>query len=133
MRICGLVACSLLVLFSGCSRKPEIRIAQMGEKAEIGPFIYQAIETRWPMTLQGRTAKERFFVVRVSATNSGSNEITIPGFEVVDDAGGPVGRHLEHGPKVVSAAPKRGAVEVAIAGLYKRTNRAYSMGAVERE
>jgi hypothetical protein len=87
MRICGLVACSLLVLFSGCSRKPEIRIAQMGEKAEIGPFIYQAIETRWPMTLQGRTAKERFFVVRVSATNSGSNEITIPGFEVVDDAG----------------------------------------------
>jgi hypothetical protein len=45
-------------------------MVSMGERAEIGPFIYQAIETRWPMTLEGRTAKDRFFLIRVSITNS---------------------------------------------------------------
>ena len=39
----------------------------MGEEAVVGPFIYQAIETRWPMTLGGRTAKDRFFIIPASA------------------------------------------------------------------
>lgn len=59
----------------------------MGEKAEIGTFIYRAIETRWPMTLEGRVAKDRFFIVHVTIVNSGSNQASIPGFEVVDDTG----------------------------------------------
>jgi hypothetical protein len=59
----------------------------MGEKAEIGAFTYQAIETRWPMTLEGRSAKDRFFLVRISVINTGANQETIPGLEVVDDAG----------------------------------------------
>jgi hypothetical protein len=62
-------------------------MAQMGEKAEIGPFIYQTIETRWPMSLAGRSAKDRFFIIRLTAVNSSSNDVNIPGFEVVDDAG----------------------------------------------
>jgi hypothetical protein len=59
----------------------------MGEKAEIGPFVYTAIETRWPMTLEGRTPKDRFFIVHVTVVNSGASETNVPGFEVVDDAG----------------------------------------------
>jgi hypothetical protein len=59
----------------------------MGEKAEIGPFVYEAIDTRWPMTLEGRTAKERFFIIHVSIVNIGANPMTVPGFEVVDDNG----------------------------------------------
>lgn len=59
----------------------------MGEKAEIGPFLYQAIETRWPMSLEGRTAKDRFFIIHVSVLNSGATDQNIPGFEVVDDSG----------------------------------------------
>lgn len=89
MRISAFAAFSLtlLMLLAGCSRKKEIRTVSLGEKAEIGPFIYQAFETRWPMTLGGRSPKERFFVIRVSVFNSASNDISIPGFEVVDDAG----------------------------------------------
>jgi hypothetical protein len=59
----------------------------MGEKAEIGSFIYRAIETHWPMTHAGRTPKDRFFVVSVTILNSGTSEATVPGFEVIDDAG----------------------------------------------
>jgi len=89
MRICAFVALSLamLVLSPGCSRKKEVRIVTMGEKAEIGPFIYQAIETRWPMSVEGRTPKDRLFIIRVSVLNKGAGEMTIPGFEVLDDAG----------------------------------------------
>src|SRR5262249_23510685 len=82
-------ACSLtlLVFSSGCTKRREIRTVGLGEKAEIGPFTYQGIEIRWPMSLAGRTAKDRFFIVRLSIGNAASQEVTIPGFEVVDDAG----------------------------------------------
>ena len=78
---------TLLVISSGCSRKKEIRTFTLGEKAEIGNYTYQAIETRWPMTLEGRTPKERFFLVRMSVLNKGGADATIPGLEVIDDAG----------------------------------------------
>ena len=89
MRICAYAALSLalFVVSPGCKRKKDIRMVQMGEKAEIGPFIYEAIETRWPMTLEGRSPKERFLIIRVSVLNSGGSEATIPEFDVVDDAG----------------------------------------------
>jgi len=89
MRISAFAAFSLtlLVLLSGCSKKREVRTVGLGEKAAIGTFVYQAIETRWPMSLGGRSPKDRFFVLRVSIFNSGSADATIPGFEVVDDTG----------------------------------------------
>jgi hypothetical protein len=81
------VLLTLLVLSPGCSRKKDIRTVGLGEKAEIGPFVYQAFETHWPMTLSGRNPKDRFFIVRVAILNSGASDATIPGFEVVDDDG----------------------------------------------
>ena len=76
----------LAILSASCSKKKEIRVVSLGEKAEIGGFVYQAIDTRWPMTLGDRTPKERFFVIRISIRNSGGADATIPAFEVVDDA-----------------------------------------------
>ena len=89
MRISAIAAISLVLLCvtGGCSRKKEVRVFQMGEKAEVGPFIYQAGETHWLHTLGDRTAKDRFFVIHISALNSSSKEATVPAFEVVDDAG----------------------------------------------
>jgi hypothetical protein len=78
---------TLLVVAPGCSRKKEVRTVGMGEKAEIGPLSYHAMETRWPMTLEGRTPKERFFIVNISVLNSGGTEVNIPAFEIVDDDG----------------------------------------------
>ena len=59
----------------------------MGEKAVIGPFIYQAYETQWPISLGSRAAKDRFFIIRLSILNAGSADTTIPSLEVVDDQG----------------------------------------------
>jgi hypothetical protein len=89
MRICAptFLTVSLLLLTAGCSHKKEVRSVSMGEKAEVGSFVYQAIDTSWPMTLAERTPKERFFVVRMTITNTGGTDTTIPGFEVVDDQG----------------------------------------------
>ncbi|HEY3837922.1 MAG TPA: DUF4352 domain-containing protein [Bryobacteraceae bacterium] len=90
MRIWALgsaVTVFLLIGSSGCAKRKEIRTVGLGEKAEIGPFVYQAIETRWPMTLEGRTAKDRFFIIHVTIFNSGASDATVPGFQVVDDQG----------------------------------------------
>jgi hypothetical protein len=87
MRLSHVAACSLILLvFSGsCTRKKEIRTITMGEKAEIGPFIYQAYDTAWPLQLGERTPKDRFFIVHVTVTNSGGGNVNIPTLEVIDD------------------------------------------------
>jgi hypothetical protein len=89
MRFCAVAALSLtfFISFTGCSRKKEIRTVQLGEKAVIGPFIYQAFETQWPLSLGDRTPKDRFFTVRVTVLNASSGAATIPSFELIDDQG----------------------------------------------
>ena len=87
VRALSVVSMMLLLVSAGCTRKKEIRTAQMGDKAEIGPFTYEAIETRWPMSLEGRSAKDRFLIVHISIFNSSGEDQNIPGFEVVDDSG----------------------------------------------
>lgn len=102
MRISVWVAISLglLTLTSGCSsEKKKVRIVAFGEKAEVGPFVYQGFETKWPMNLKDpggkdaegkpketeRTAKDRFLIISLSVLNSGTVDSTIPSFELVDD------------------------------------------------
>lgn len=90
MKHCALIALSLtLFIFStGCTfKRKEVRTVQLGEKAVIGPFIYQAYETQWPISLGDRTAKDRFFIVRLSILNAGTADTTIPSMDVVDDQG----------------------------------------------
>jgi hypothetical protein len=86
----AILSLAIVLLSAGCTKKKEIRSVSLGEKAEIGSFIYQAIDTSWPMTLADRTPKERFFVIRLTIMNSGSADTTIPGFEIVDDTGNSV-------------------------------------------
>jgi hypothetical protein len=97
MRFRTSAAClaALLILASGCIRKKNIRMVAMGEKAEIGSFSYQAMETRWPMSLAGRPAKDRFLIVRVNIANTAQSEMTVPGFDVVDDSGNSVPELLD--------------------------------------
>ena len=59
----------------------------MGEIAQIGPFVYQAFETHWLISLGDRTPKDRFFTIRLSIKNVGDVDTTIPSFEIVDDRG----------------------------------------------
>jgi hypothetical protein len=89
MKLCAIGALLLtLLVTNACTfKKKDTRTVEMGEKAVIGPFIYQAFETQWPISLNDRNPKERFFIIRLSILNSGSADTTIPSLEIVDDQG----------------------------------------------
>jgi hypothetical protein len=89
MRLSLIIGLVLTVLSAtGCaSRKKEVRVVELGAKAEIGPFIYQAFDTHWPFTLGDREPKDRFFTLRLSALNAGSADAAIPSVTLVDDDG----------------------------------------------
>lgn len=86
------VAAAAALLLSGCSKPAfPVRTYPMGEKVTLGHLIYTVFETQW-LTQAGvapdvRLPQNRFFLVRVSANNSGSSDIIVPSFSVVDDQG----------------------------------------------
>jgi hypothetical protein len=51
----------------------------MGEKVQIGPVVYQVLETQWKTELGsgGRTPKDRYLFVRVSITNGGTENASV--------------------------------------------------------
>ena len=54
----------------------------MGERVEIGPFVFVVVESAWRSDLgegfQTRGAKNRFLLLTVSVTNSGGAEASVP-------------------------------------------------------
>src|SRR5215831_20328634 len=63
----------------------------MGERAQAGQLIFTVFENRWmPQIGAGTTARipaNRFFLLRLSIVNSGSNEVAAPPLTLVDDTG----------------------------------------------
>jgi hypothetical protein len=81
-----------LLLAAGCSSGPDKpRTFVMGERVELGHIIYTVFETEWMTQLgsgpDAKVPQNRFFLVRLSAVNSGSAEVLVPGMTVVDDDG----------------------------------------------
>jgi hypothetical protein len=78
----------------GGSSQKTARVYEMGARVEAGHLIYTVFETEWlPQIGAGDTArvpKNRFFLVRLSAINSGSEELEVPNVTLVDDHGGAV-------------------------------------------
>ena len=68
-----------------------VRTHPMGERVMVGHLIYTVFETEWMMQLGegpgARIPQSRFFLVRMSAANSGGTEVTIPDFTLEDDSG----------------------------------------------
>jgi hypothetical protein len=63
----------------------------MGEKVTLGHIIYTVFETQW-LTQTGtapdvRIPQNRFFLVRLNATNSGGGDVIVPNLTVQDDKG----------------------------------------------
>jgi len=75
----------------------------MGSRVEVGHLVYTVFETEWmPQIGAGDTArvpKNRFFLVRLSAVNSGSEQLDIPNVTLVDDKGDTV-EELQDGSQV---------------------------------
>lgn len=85
----------LSVGFTGCSsvsQKNAPTVFAAGDKATVGPLVYNLTDAETSSQLgdvsnNPRTPQERFYLVKVSVSNSGADEQPIPGMTLVDDAG----------------------------------------------
>jgi hypothetical protein len=63
----------------------------MGQRVELGHIIYTVFETQWLTQIgegpSARIPQNRFFLVRISAVNSGGTEEIIPNIAIEDDNG----------------------------------------------
>ena len=83
-----------LIFMSGCSGTPkkEAKIFSAGEKATVGNLSYSVIDTQFAPSLgedaaSQRTPQNRFVMVQISVSNSGSADAVIPGMTLVEDSG----------------------------------------------
>lgn len=82
----SLGALALMLLLSACgdSASTDSFAYKMGEKVSVGSLIYTVLEAEWKTELTSgsgglpQTPKHRFLVVKVSMTNSGGSQATIP-------------------------------------------------------
>ena len=73
----------LLGVLAGCGRQNSVQIDyQMGERIDVGPLIYNVVETVWQSQLGDpfklRLPEQRFLLITVSATNGGGKEVSVP-------------------------------------------------------
>ena len=86
-----LVSTAFLAL-CGCANQNSNRINfQMGERATIGPLTYNVVETVWRSQLgdafKMRIPDNRYFLVTISVTNGGGQEVSVPLFSLEDQNG----------------------------------------------
>ena len=88
-----LAAVTAALLLNACSRPSSfpVRTYALGEKVELGHIIYTVYETQWvPQLGQGTAARipqHRFFLVRMTAVNSGGADLIVPSAAAEDDKG----------------------------------------------
>jgi hypothetical protein len=82
---------ALVLVACGDKATEPVRNYPLGDKVEVGRIIYRAYETQWmtqiPQDPTPRIPQNRFFLVRLSAVNSGSGDAVIPNVTIQDDSG----------------------------------------------
>ena len=88
-----LLVCSTIVLPS-CGEEEKtypVRTFNMGERVTLGHLVYTVYETQWLTQLgdapDARVPQHRYFLIRMSAVNGSSKEVTVPSFTIQDDSG----------------------------------------------
>jgi hypothetical protein len=82
-----------LVGLSSCSagKDTSVKVYELGTRVEAGHLIYTVYETQWLPQLgtgdAARVPKGRFFLIRLAAVNSGSEEALVPNLTIQDDQG----------------------------------------------
>src|SRR5580658_3917285 len=109
MRIFYLSFPLALAMFSqtSCSPReeeaPPAHVYQMGERVPVGHMIYTVFERQWITQVgegvDARVPQNRFYLVRISAVNSGGASAIIPTISLVDDAGGTYAE-VENGDRI---------------------------------
>lgn len=81
------------LILCGCSEKstPPVRTFALGEKAPVGPLLYTVFETQWQTHFGAppdeKVPQNRFFLVRLSAVNTGGSDVILPSMTLEDDKG----------------------------------------------
>src|SRR5919197_2059598 len=89
----GVAAAAAALSLAACSEDKAypVRTYNMGERVDLGHIVYTVFETQWMTQIgEGPTARiprNRFFLVRMSATNGHGTEIMVPSLSVEDDSG----------------------------------------------
>jgi hypothetical protein len=92
LRIIGFTSLTFCFMaLSSCNRKAPIPIVQMGERAEVGRYVYTVLEARWKEKLEfedaERLPRSRFLLLRLSVTNGGAGNFYIPQLSLVSASG----------------------------------------------
>src|SRR5580698_3546948 len=94
LAVISLSAVSLVT--TGCSTfsssKNQTVLYAAGDKATVGPLVYSVTDTEVADKLgddpnNERTPQDRFFLVKVSVSNSSPDDQSIPAMALVDDGG----------------------------------------------
>lgn len=94
LRVPSFPAAVIAALFlNACGNKPPepVHNYPMGDRVEVGHIIYTAFETQWltqiPQDPTPRIPQNRFFLIRISAVNSGGGDLIVPNMTIQDDNG----------------------------------------------
>lgn len=88
-----LSALAAIIVLASCGKNAaQSRAAfRMGQQMQVGSLIYNVLETKWVAQLgdmpRQRVPKQRFLLIRISVTNSGGKEASVP-FLALEDAKG---------------------------------------------
>ena len=95
-----------VVFLAACSTEEKtypVRTYNLGERVDLGHIVYLVFETQWLTHIgegpSARVPQNRFFLVRMSATNGSGTNIIVPNASVVDDNGA-VYNELDNGEGV---------------------------------
>ena len=94
MRLSVSLLAAVWLFLGGCSSGPQVQPISnyvLGEKVQLGRLSYTVFETQWHTHLGDqagtRVPQHRFFLIRFSATNSGSNDAAVPNPTITGDDG----------------------------------------------
>lgn len=89
VRFLSLAIISLFLL--GCAAKQQQTGFRMGDRMQVGEFVYSVLESRWRAQLgdmfSQRVPQNRFLLVRISVTNSGGKSNPVPMLDLIDTNG----------------------------------------------
>lgn len=88
---CALISflLALMAALSGCTSKSAVLAFPMGQRVQVGKLHYQVLEAEWLTEVQGakQAPKNRVLRLRLTVTNSGGQETSMPLLHVLDASG----------------------------------------------
>ena len=74
----------------GCSHRTVTPVYQMGERAEVGPYVYSILEAHWADKLGAepnpRLPRRAFLLIRISVTNGTPNYFSVPQMTLISQS-----------------------------------------------